>query len=115
MYKIVLLQAEPSEEKIIMSDKKPDFDELYKLIGCSTIEIQQGISDNKTVDLYCDEESKLKEPIKYNKIATDMWYEWQKKTGHMCIPGDFIAGNVAIVYKENKSCAKDTKKYGSRT
>jgi hypothetical protein len=32
----------------------------------------------------------------------------------MCIPGDFIAGNVAIVYDESKSCAEDTKKFGSR-
>jgi len=96
-------------------DKEPTFKELYPLLNCDTIEILQGVENGKTIDMYCDEESKLKEPIKYNEIATDLWYDWQEKTGHMCIPGDFIAGNVAIVYDESKSCVEDTKQFGSRT
>jgi hypothetical protein len=56
----------------------------------------------------------MKEPIKHNEIATDLWYDWQEATGHQCIPGDYIAGNVAIIYNEGKSCAVDSKKFGSR-
>ena len=74
MYKVVILNAEPRTQTVHMFDKKPTFKELYPLINCDIIEIQQGIENGKIVDMYCDEESKLKEPIKYNEIATDMWY-----------------------------------------
>ena len=115
MYKVVILNAEPRTQTVHMFDKKPTFKELYPLLNCDTIEILQGVENGKTIDMYCDEESKLKELIKYNEIATDLWYDWQEKTGRMCIPGDFIAGNVAIVYDKSKSCVVDTKQFGSRT
>ena len=115
MYKVVILVAEPREQKVIMFAKKPTFDDLYPLLKCSTIEIQQCWVDNKAVDMYCDEESKLKQTVIHNEIATDLWYEWQQATGHECIPGDYIAGDVAIMYNVGKSCAADTKKFGSRT
>ena len=34
-----------------------------------------------------------------NNRATKAWYEWQKRPGRTCIPGDFIAGDVAILKK----------------
>ncbi len=115
MYKVVVLTAKPRTQTVHMFDKKPTFQELYPLLNCDTIEILQGVENGKIVDMYCDEESKLKEPINYNEIATDMWYDWLEKTKRMCIPGDFIAGNVAIIYKQSDTCVADTKQFGSRT
>ena len=86
------------------SAKKPTLDQLYKLIGCSTVERQSGYDkdiSNRTFDMWMDEESKCKAPefIKKNERASTAWYEWQSRTGHQCIPGDFIAGNT-VVYKK---------------
>ena len=82
--------------------KKPTFEDMYKHIGCDMIEILQGYDKNiskRTFDIYCDEESKLKSPFVKNDRATTAWYTWQKRTGRMCIPGDFVAGNVAVIEK----------------
>ena len=82
--------------------KKPTFQDMYPLIDCDTIEILSGFDksiSNRTFDMYCDEESKLKTPIIKNKRATEAWYEWQRRTKRSCIPGDFIAGSVAVIKK----------------
>ena len=55
--------------------------------------------------MYCDEESKLKNPIIKNKRATEAWYEWQRRTSRSCIPGDFIAGSVAVIKKVKDEAA----------
>ena len=55
--------------------------------------------------MYCDEKSKHKTPIIKNKRATDAWYEWQRKTSRSCIPGDFIAGSVAVIKKVKDEAA----------
>ena len=55
--------------------------------------------------MYCDEESKLKTPIVKNKRATDAWYAWQERTKRQCVPGDFIAGNVAVIKKVKDEAA----------
>ena len=89
------------EESFILN-YKPDFKELYTHLDCDTIEIlskfDKSIS-NRTFDMYCDEKSKHKTPIIKNKRATDAWYEWQRRTSRSCIPGDFIAGSVAVIKK----------------
>ena len=72
------------------------------LLDCNMIEITKGYNkevNNRSFDMYCDEESKLKNTTYPNKRATQAWYEWQKRTGHMCLPGDYIAGSVAIIKK----------------
>ena len=47
--------------------------------------------------MYVYEEIKYN-PLAYpNKRATNAWYEWQKRTKRMCLPGDHIAGNAAII------------------
>ena len=99
MYIVSILYADQSPTTLHEFIKKPTFKELYPLIQCDTIEIQRGLENDQIVELYCDEESKLKNNSLENKVATNMWYNWQDKTGHMCIPGDFIAGNVAIIEK----------------
>ena len=89
------------EESFILN-YKPDFKELYTHLDCDTIEIlskfDKSIS-NRTFDMYCYEESKIKTPIIKNKRATEAWYEWQRRTSRSCIPGDFIAGSVAVIKK----------------
>ena len=60
---------------------------------------------NRTFDIYCDEESKLKNPFVKNDRATKAWYAWQERTGRTCIPGDFVAGNVAIIEKVKDEAA----------
>ena len=88
--------------------KKPTFDDMYPLINCDTIEILQGYDktiSNRTFDIYCDEESKLKNPFVKNKRATKAWYTWQERTGRTCIEGDFVAGTVAIIEKVKDEAA----------
>jgi hypothetical protein len=41
MYKVVVLVAEPREQKVIMFEKKPTFQDLYPLLEC-TIKPERG-------------------------------------------------------------------------
>jgi hypothetical protein len=102
-YKVIRWQTDGTEE-IWEAPQKPTFQEMYKLINCTTIERQSGYDkdiSNRTFDMWMDEESKCKAPefIKKNVRATNAWFRWMKRTGHMCMPGDFIAGNT-IIYKK---------------
>ena len=104
-YKVHVWKAdEDNTELVFDAPAKPTLEQLYKLIGCSTIERQSGYDkdvSNRTFDMWMDEESKLKGPefIKKNVRATNAWFRWMHRTGHINIPGDFIAGNV-VVYKK---------------
>ena len=86
--------------------QKPDFVNIYPLIGCDMIEFHKGHDeDYGTFEMHCDEEAKLSsKPV--NQRATKAWYTWQMKTGHMSLPGDTINGDVAIlkkVYEPNET------------
>ncbi len=80
MYKLLIWKSvmdhhgpNTKEESYVMN-YKPTFEELYKHLDCSMIEILSGYDkniSNRTFDMYCDEESKLKTPIVKNKRATD--------------------------------------------
>ena len=103
MYKVIRWQTDGTEE-VWEAKTKPTLDQLYKLIGCRTIERQSGYDkgvSNRTFDMWMDEESKCKgaEFIKKNIRATNAWFRWMTRTGHVNIPGDFIAGNT-VVYKK---------------
>ena len=103
MYKVIRWQADGTEE-VWKAETKPTFEQMYKLIGCTTIERQSGYDksvSNRTFDMWTDEESKCKAPkfIKKNIRATNAWFRWMERTGHMCIPGAFISGNT-VVYKK---------------
>ena len=102
-YKVIRWQTDGTEE-IWEASSKPTFQQMYKLINCTTIERQSGYDkdiSNRTFDMWCDEDSKMKadEFIKKNVRATNAWFRWMKRTGHMCMPGDFIAGNI-VIYKK---------------
>ena len=59
MYNVILWKDNDNED-IHVFENKPTFSELYKLIGCDLIEIIQGYNDeDKTFDMYSDEEAKL--------------------------------------------------------
>ena len=74
---------------------KPTFQDMYKHIGCDMIEILHGYDKDisgRTFDIYCDEESKLKNPfIKVNKwaeaksIITEWKDEQVKKKQEECV------------------------------
>jgi len=101
MYNVIVWKDNDNED-IHVFKKKPTFKDLYPLLDCSMIEITKGYNkeiNNRSFDMYCDEESKMKNTTYPNKRATQAWYEWQKRTGHMCLPGDYIAGSVAIIKK----------------
>ena len=112
MYKLIIWKAMmgdrgpvTGQDSYIMN-YKPTFEEMYKHLNCNMIEIVQGYDkdiSNRSFDMYIDEESKLKSTIIKNKRATEAWYAWQERTDRMCLPGDFIAGNVAIIRKVDKN------------
>ena len=100
MYNVILWKDNDNED-IHVFKGKPTFSELYKLIGCNLIEIVQGYNDeDKTFDMYSDEEAKLKNTTYPNKRATKAWYAWQQRTKRACLPGDNLVGSVAIVKKQ---------------
>ena len=102
MYNVILWKDNDNED-IHVFEKKPTFADLYPLLECDTIEILQGYDpdiSNRTFDMFCDEESKLKNTTYPNKRATRAWYNWQQKTKRQCLPGDQIVGSVAIVKKQ---------------
>ena len=99
MYNVIIWKDNDNED-IHVFKNKPTFKELYPLLGCDMIEILQGYDteiSNRTFDMYCDEESKLKNTTYPNKRATKAWYNWQERTKRQCLPGDHIAGSVAII------------------
>jgi hypothetical protein len=108
MYKLIIWKAiwtdqgpETGTESFIMN-YKPTFEDMYKHLSTDMIEISKGYDkdiSNRSFDMYMDENSKMKSTIVKNKKATEAWYAWQERTGHQCIPGDFIAGHVAIIKK----------------
>ena len=91
--------------------QEPSFEEMYKEISCSSIEISTAClpkySNRKDgyAEFWMDEESKLKALPTINKKVTDAWYRWANKTGHQIIPGDFIAGNVCVIQKVQDDAA----------
>jgi hypothetical protein len=101
MYNVIIWKDNDNED-IHVFEKKPTFQDLYPLLNCDTIEILKGYTDEyKTFDMYCDEESKLKNTTYSNKRATKAWYAWQERTNRQCLPGDCITGSVAILKKIN--------------
>lgn len=101
MYNVIIWKDNDNED-IHVFKNKPTFKELYPLLGCDMIEILQGYDteiSNRTFDMYCDEESKMKSTTYPNKRATKAWYNWQERTKRQCLPGDHIAGSVAIIKK----------------
>ena len=110
MYKLIIWKAiwtdsgpETGTDSYILN-YKPTFQDMYKHLNTDMIEITKGydkdISD-RSFDMYIDQESKLKPVIVKNTKATKAWFDWQERTGRQCIPGDFIAGHVAIIKKVN--------------
>ena len=89
---------------------KPSFEDMYSHLDCDMIEMATAHipewSNRKDgyTDIYFDEEGKMKSMVIPNKKITSAWYSWQKNTGRQCIPGDFIAGKVAVIQeiKETK-------------
>jgi len=101
MYNVIIWKDNNNED-IHVFENKPTFKELYPLLNCDMIEIQQGYDpevQKRTFDMYCDEEAKLKNTTYPNERATKAWYAWQQKTKRQCLPGDYIAGSVAIIKK----------------
>ena len=101
MYNVIIWKDNNNED-IHVFKNKPTFADLYPLIGCDMIEILQGYDpeiSNRTFDMFCDEESKLKNTTYPNERATKAWYAWQERTNRQCLPGDKVVGNVAIIKK----------------
>ena len=89
--------------------KKPTFQDMYKEIGCSMIEMSKAYypeySNRKDgyVDIYFDEEFLMKESSKPNIGVTVAWKKWQDKTGHMALPGSVLHGTVCVIQKEESN------------
>ena len=91
---------------------KPTFEDMYKEIDCTMIERTTGYlpkySNRKDgyAEFWMDEEFLLKSPpVDINKVITDAWYKWQKKTGHQSLPGTHIHGNVCVIQKVQDDAA----------
>ena len=126
MYKLHVIR--PTQEPVVSSQKggdkeehysivetyesthKPTFQDMYKKIGCTTIEMSKAYypkySNRKDgyVDIYFDEEFLMNENSEPNVGATIAWKAWQDKTGHMALPGSVLHGTVCV-YQEVKDDA----------
>ena len=105
MYKLHIFTPEGGVESYPY-ESKPTFEDMYKKIGCDMIQPSTAYlpkySNRKDgyTDIYFDEEFLLKSPpVDINKVITDAWYKWQKKTGHQSLPGTHIHGNVCVIQK----------------
>ena len=91
VWNVIIWKANGDEEFRVFA-QKPDF--------ANILEFQKGYhEDYGTFEMHCDEESKLKSTFKKNSRATKAWQEYLKRTKRMSMPGDFIAGDVAILQK----------------
>ena len=87
--------------EILLQVQEETIEQLYKLIGCRTVERVSGYDksvSNRTFDIWIDEEGKFNSPTK-NLRATNAWFRWMYRTGHVNIPGDFITGKT-VCYKK---------------
>ena len=94
----VIIWKANGDENIRVFVQRPDFANIYPLIDTDMIQFARGYDEDQGgyFDMHCDEEAKLKnKPV--NERATKAWYAWQKKTGHMSLPGDTINGDIAIL------------------
>ena len=111
-YKLIVWRTNGKTE-ISHHTEKPNFKLLYKKLKCRTIEMLRGkyytISE-RVFDIYCDGDSKLKEPHYRNVKATDAWLRWQGIAHTQSLPGDFIAGDTGIILKMKKKM-KETEDY----
>ena len=64
----------------------------------------------RVFDIFCDGDSKLKEPHYRNVKATDAWLRWQGIAHTQSLPGDFIAGDTGVILKMKKEM-KETEDY----
>ena len=101
-YKVHVWKAdEDNTELVFEAPAKPTLQQLYKLIGCSTVERVSGYDksvSNRTFDIWIDEEGKFNSPTR-NLRATNAWFRWMHRTGHVNIPGDYITGTT-VCYKK---------------
>ena len=101
-YRVHVWQAdEDNTETVFEAPAKPTLEQLYKLIGCRMVERVSGYDksvSNRTFDIWIDEEGKFNSPVK-NLRATNAWYRWMHRTGHVNIPGDYITGTT-VCYKK---------------
>jgi|TARA_R100001443_G_scaffold6772_1_gene15842 hypothetical protein len=101
-YKVYVWDADADNtETVFEAPAKPTLEQLYKLIGCDTVERVSGYDksvSNRTFDIWIDEEGKFRNPAK-NLRATNAWFRWMHRTGHINIPGDYISGK-AVCYKK---------------
>ena len=111
-YKLIVWRTNGKTE-ISHHTEKPNFKLLYEKLKCRTIEMLRGkyytISE-RVFDIYCDEESKLKEPHHINIKATSAWLRWQGIASTQSLPGDFIAGDTGVILKMKKEM-KETEDY----
>ena len=110
MYKLHVIKADNAMETL-ESTHKPTFDDMYKKIGCSMIEMSKAYypeySNRKDgyVDIYFDEEFLMKESSKPNIGATVAWKTWQDKTGHIALPGSVLHGIICIIQEVKDEAA----------
>lgn len=100
-YKLIVWRTK-GEPEVSYHKDKPNFKLLYEKLNCDTIEILKGKDytvSERVFDIYCDEESKLKEPHHINIKATSAWLRWQGIASRQSLPGDFIAGDTGIIVK----------------
>ena len=68
--------------------------------------IQIIFTDGHWITPSIDEEFLLKSPpVDINKVITDAWYKWQKKTRRSSLPGTHIHGNVCVIQKVQDDAA----------
>ena len=110
MYKLHVIKADNTTESVDYS-KKPTFQDMYKHIGCSMIEMSKAYypeySNRKDgyVDIYFDEEFLMQEDSQPNIGATVAWKAWQDKTGHMALPGSILHGTVCVIQEVKDEAA----------
>ena len=91
--------------------EKPDFKLMYKKIGTDMIELQTAyipeLSNRKDgyVDIWFDEEGKLKGMPIVNIKITEAWRKWLSNTGRRALEGDCIVGKVCVYQKVEEEAA----------
>lgn len=68
-------------------------EELYKLIGCTTVE-HLPMDGNRS--MWIDEDGKAVAEPKHNIVAEMILRDSLRKIGRTLIPGDYLVGNVVI-------------------
>lgn len=105
----LLIKKDSELHEVILSDAKPNLEQMYKLIGTNIVEKLTITIDGEEVDLCFCEEGKLREKLPTLLFAKLKWNESGNEMDYQMV--DYIAGNCLVLgFNDEGECISLTQR-----